>query len=96
MQTLKNEALGQGPGPPRSREYVQSQRGVSRNPTNWLSSYLRAPQALFPWARVSPREGSGAETTCGHQEAPAARSRGNWLREARHAGLCGHAQLCEE
>lgn len=65
---------------------MSKQCGVSRNLTSLLSSYLRAPQAPFPWARISPRAGSGAETTCGHQEAPVARSRGNWHREARQAG----------
>lgn len=92
MQTLKN----QGPGQPRSRGYVQSQRGVSRNLSNRLSSSLRAPRAPFPWARVSPRAGSGAETTCGHQEAPAPGLEEPGMERPGRLGLCAHAQLCEE
>ena len=32
----------------------QGQRGMSQNLTKLLSCYSRAPQAPFPWARISP------------------------------------------
>lgn len=85
MQTLKKDALGQGPGQPGSSRYVQSQCGVSRNLTNLLSSYLRALRLPF-WGQDQSQSWKWGQDCMWDQEAPVTRSGGNWHREARSAG----------